>query len=172
MKPSHFSLDHTKPPHFPFPPLQLATYVCLELNDPVNTAWPRTRLTIKHRPFHTEEWPWKHRGYYTLHHCPFCSTFKFLGRELKRLAGSGSPKGNQDHLSMTSPVTRFVSPHPQPRWMSERFILLIKGAMLCLLEKHTEISMEEMMWFTRFASKQYGGVRMCLGGGCSRWGLG
>lgn len=41
--------------------------------------------------------------------------------------------------------------------MSKGFILFIKVAMLCLLERHTEIFIEEIMCFTRFASKQYWG---------------
>lgn len=59
------------------------------------------------------------------------------------MAGSEFHKGSQGHLSMTLPVTR-LSPH-RPEWMSKRFILFIKGAMLFLSEKYTEIFIGEVM---------------------------
>lgn len=109
MKTHLLSLDHTKHPNFSFPPLQSVTSVCWQLNDPVKTAWlgawPAVKLAL-----HSPRMALTAQGYYTSHYFLVCAQFKFLGRELRRLADSGSPKGSQDHFSVTLPITQFLSP--------------------------------------------------------------
>lgn len=110
MKTHLLSLDHTKTPNFSFPPLQSVTSVCWQLNDPVKTAKLGAEPAVK-LALHSPTMAPAAQGYYTSHYFLVCTQFKFLGRELQRLADSGSPKGSQDHFSYD--LTYHTVPLPQ-----------------------------------------------------------